>query len=110
MFNRIYFGRKEDWDRRKGAGIIVAILRNLLKVVGKEERMPENLELHSTNQFVEIRDSVNPKQWILTLKAKCACPYLGIILATMSSFFFSLCSAIVKQSEDVNPIELASFR
>lgn len=69
--------------------------------------MPENLELH---QFVEIRDSVNPKQWILTLKAKCACPYLGIVLATMSSFFFSLCSAIVKQSEDVNPIELASFR
>lgn len=39
-----------------------------------------------------------------------ACPFLGILLATLSSFFFSLCSVIVKELVDINPIELASFR
>lgn len=36
--------------------------------------------------------------------------YLGLILATLSSLFFSLCSVIVKSLTDVNAIELAMFR
>lgn len=39
-----------------------------------------------------------------------SCPFLGILLATLSSLFFSLCSVIVKQLVDINPIELATFR
>lgn len=70
--------------------------------------MPENLELH---QFVGgLRPSSTSHRWLETLKAKLACPYLGIILATLSSLFFSLCSVIVKGLVDVNPMELASFR
>lgn len=41
---------------------------------------------------------------------KCSCSYVGILLATLSSLFFSLCSVIVKGLVDVNPIELASYR
>lgn len=37
-------------------------------------------------------------------------PYLGIILATLSALFFSLCSAIVKWMSDVNPMALAAYR
>ncbi|XP_026477779.1 solute carrier family 35 member G1 [Ctenocephalides felis] len=38
------------------------------------------------------------------------CPYLGLILATLSSLFFSLSSVIVKGLVDINPMELAAFR
>lgn len=38
------------------------------------------------------------------------CPFIGIILATVSSFCFSLCSVIVKWLENVHPMELAAFR
>lgn len=37
-------------------------------------------------------------------------PYFGIILATISSLFFSLCSVIVKWMVDVDPMELAVCR
>jgi len=37
-------------------------------------------------------------------------PYLGIVLATVSSLFFSLCSVIVKVLVDVHPMELATCR
>lgn len=37
-------------------------------------------------------------------------PYLGVVLATLSSFFFSLCSLIVKSLDNVNPIQLVMFR
>lgn len=37
-------------------------------------------------------------------------PYLGIILAFISSFFFSICSVIVKWMVSVHPMELAAFR
>lgn len=43
-------------------------------------------------------------------KKRCGCPYLGLILATLSSLFFSLCSVIVKVLIEVNPMELAAFR
>ncbi|XP_014211558.1 solute carrier family 35 member G1-like [Copidosoma floridanum] len=39
-----------------------------------------------------------------------SCPYLGLLLATISSLFFSLCSVIVKSLVDINPMELAAFR
>lgn len=70
--------------------------------------MTENLELH---QFVDgTRTGELSNQWIERLKTRANCPYLGIILATLSSLFFSLCSVIVKGLVDVNPMELASFR
>ncbi|XP_064556424.1 solute carrier family 35 member G1 [Drosophila montana] len=70
--------------------------------------MPENLELH---QFVDgTRPGDISNQWLERLKTRVNCPYLGIILATLSSLFFSLCSVIVKGLVDVNPMELASFR
>lgn len=37
-------------------------------------------------------------------------PYFGVLLATLSSLFFSLCSVIVKGLSEINPIELAMFR
>lgn len=40
----------------------------------------------------------------------CQCPYLGLILATLSSLFFSLCSVIVKWMENVDPNALAAYR
>ncbi|CAD6996292.1 unnamed protein product [Ceratitis capitata] len=70
--------------------------------------MPENLELH---QFVDgIRHSETSHKLLTRFKATLNCPYLGIILATLSSLFFSLCSVIVKGLVDINPMELASFR
>ncbi|XP_053947798.1 solute carrier family 35 member G1 [Anastrepha obliqua] len=70
--------------------------------------MPENLELH---QFVDgFRHGETSHRLLTRLKATFNCPYLGIILATLSSLFFSLCSVIVKGLVDVNPMELASFR
>lgn len=70
--------------------------------------MPENFELH---QFVDgFRNIETSKRWISRIKSRLNCPYLGIILATLSSLFFSLCSVIVKGLVDINPMELASFR
>ncbi|KAF4531657.1 hypothetical protein B566_EDAN018104 [Ephemera danica] len=40
----------------------------------------------------------------------CCVPYLGIVLATVSSLFFSLCSVIVKMLVNVHPMELATCR
>lgn len=37
-------------------------------------------------------------------------PYMGILLATISSFFFSMCSVIVKWMVNVDPMELAACR
>jgi drug/metabolite transporter (DMT)-like permease len=37
-------------------------------------------------------------------------PYMGIVLATISSLFFSLCSVIVKWMVNVHPMELAACR
>lgn len=72
--------------------------------------MPEILELH---QLVESEDGTHrnrrPKAFFLISNCY-SCPFLGILLATLSSFFFSLCSVIVKELVDINPIELASFR
>ena len=70
--------------------------------------MPEHLELR---QFVDNLSQTNsPNHWLTKFKCATTCPYLGILLATLSSLFFSLCSVIVKGLVDVNPMELASFR
>lgn len=70
--------------------------------------MSENFELQ---QFVDgFHQREVPQLWLDRMIAKINCPYLGIILATLSSLFFSLCSVIVKGLVDVNPMELASFR
>lgn len=64
----------------------------------------EHLELRQLvggSTYAEYR-----KRWLRS----CSCSYLGIMLATLSSLFFSLCSVIVKGMVDVNPIELASYR
>lgn len=68
--------------------------------------MPENLELQ---QLVDDDYEDEPK--IRQPKSKrCGCPYLGLILATLSSLFFSLCSVIVKWMVDVDPMALAAYR
>ncbi|XP_049942187.1 solute carrier family 35 member G1 [Schistocerca serialis cubense] len=38
------------------------------------------------------------------------CPYLGLVLATLSSLLFSLCSVIVKWLVEVHPMQLAACR
>lgn len=63
--------------------------------------MPENVELN--NLTVRVADG---KSGLFSSKPV----YLGILLATLSSLFFSLCSVIVKGMKDMNPIELAIFR
>lgn len=69
-------------------------------------KMPENLEIQ---QLVE--DEYEDDTKIHRPNSKnCKCPYLGLILATLSSLFFSLCSVIVKWMTDVNPMALAAYR
>ncbi|KAH8278629.1 hypothetical protein KR018_006313 [Drosophila ironensis] len=72
--------------------------------------MPENLELQQFQAGVPPPDPA--PRWLEGLQRRLGanCPYLGILLATLSSLFFSLCSVIVKGLVDVNPMELASFR
>ncbi|GAB0099227.1 solute carrier family 35 member G1 [Sergentomyia squamirostris] len=69
--------------------------------------MPEHLELQ---QLVDGGGSLRQSRRRLMSIFRCSCPYLGILLATLSSLFFSLCSVIVKGLVEVNPMELASFR
>lgn len=68
--------------------------------------MPDNLELE---QLVEEENEEELKIHQPKLKY-CKCPYLGLILATLSSLFFSLCSVIVKWMVDVDPMALAAYR
>ncbi|KFB43565.1 AGAP001214-PA-like protein [Anopheles sinensis] len=68
--------------------------------------MPEHLELQQlVDGVIQGTTRHHSLSWL-----RCSCPYIGIILATVSSFFFSLCSVIVKGLVDINPIELATFR
>lgn len=54
--------------------------------------------------------SYEPLQWRRLLRRCSQCSSLGILLATLSSLFFSLSSVIVKGLVDVHPVELASYR
>lgn len=70
--------------------------------------MPEHLELQ---HLVDGDSDCEPINHPSSSVSRCrACPYLGLMLAALSSLFFSLCSVIVKGLVDVNPMELAAFR
>lgn len=66
--------------------------------------MPEHVELQHLVDGCEEIQTYNPKPQC------CKCPYLGLILATLSSLFFSLCSVIVKMMTEVDPMALAAYR
>lgn len=71
--------------------------------------MSEQVELqHLVDADVE-NNTANSKKIFPILLCK-SCPYLGLVLATLSSLFFSLCSVIVKSLVEVNPTEMAIFR
>ncbi|XP_043270273.1 solute carrier family 35 member G1 [Venturia canescens] len=72
--------------------------------------MSEHLEMqHLVDCEVEYENSSSYRLTRKTSKCR-SCPYLGLVLATLSSLFFSLCSVIVKGLVEVNPMELAAFR
>lgn len=50
------------------------------------QHLVDDDEFQSTSQYSKLHKKVYKK----------SCPYLGLILATLSSLFFSLCSVIVK--------------
>lgn len=66
----------------------------------------ERLEL----QHLVYLNEDNGKDLLSKFVAKFSCPFLGLFLATLSSFFFSLCSVIVKWLQNVHPMQLAAFR
>ncbi|KAJ6636567.1 Solute carrier family 35 member G1 [Pseudolycoriella hygida] len=66
--------------------------------------MPEHLEL----QQLVLNDTTS--QNYRRILRGWTCPYIGLIFATISSLFFSLCSVIVKHCVTINPVQLASFR
>lgn len=71
--------------------------------------MSEHMELqHLMDIGSAPHDKSNIFKWLQSKAG--TCPYLGILLATLSSLFFSMCSVIVKQLVDINPMELAMFR
>lgn len=57
--------------------------------------MPEHVELqHLVDGDLECQNAARKNDFSVS---KCkSCPYLGLVLATLSSLFFSLCSVIVK--------------
>lgn len=76
--------------------------------------MPEHLELQ---QLVDISGgsgdeshSIAPNLHENKRPLLRRCPYLGLLLATLSSLFFSLSSVIVKSLVNIDPMELATFR
>lgn len=80
--------------------------------------MGENVELQQlVDEEIEeeiVQFQLQPHHYIKEdrgYKLRCfKCPYLGLILAILSSLFFSLCSVIVKWMRDVDPIALAAYR
>lgn len=72
--------------------------------------MPEAVEMEQLVVQNSMEDSRCRYGNQSHVKFKYHCPYLGLLLATISSLFFSLCSAIVKWMVDVDPMELATCR
>lgn len=72
--------------------------------------MTELLELHQLVDSEADAHHIRRSKTYEFVQSCYSCPFLGILLATLSSLFFSLCSVIVKELVDINPIELASFR
>lgn len=71
--------------------------------------MPEHLELQHLVDGEVDDESLSRGRGSSVSRCR-SCPYLGLMLAALSSLFFSLCSVIVKGLVDVNPMELAAFR
>ncbi|XP_046739680.1 solute carrier family 35 member G1 [Diprion similis] len=71
--------------------------------------MPEHLELQHLVDGDSDCEAMNRRRNFSVSRCR-SCPYLGLMLAALSSLFFSLCSVIVKGLVDVNPMELAAFR
>ncbi|CAG9104166.1 hypothetical protein JYU34_012115 [Plutella xylostella] len=73
--------------------------------------MPEHLELqHLVDMSAGSGDETIPNLLENKRPLLKRCPYLGLILATLSSLFFSLCSVIVKSLVNIDPMQLAMFR
>ncbi|XP_011698104.1 PREDICTED: solute carrier family 35 member G1 [Wasmannia auropunctata] len=71
--------------------------------------MSEHVELqHLVDVDVENNTTNHKKKF--SIKLCKSCPYMGLVLATLSSLFFSLCSVIVKSLVEINPTEMAIFR
>lgn len=71
--------------------------------------MSEHVELQHLVEVDVENNTTNHKKKFSILLYK-SCPYMGLVLATLSSLFFSLCSVIVKSLREVNPAEMAIFR
>lgn len=71
--------------------------------------MSEHVELQHLVDADMENNTTNPKRKFSILLCK-SCPYMGLVLATLSSLFFSLCSVIVKSLVEINPTEMAIFR
>lgn len=82
-----------------------------INFVLKSFAMPEHVELQ---QLVDMSVGSGDESIPNLLENKRPlikrCPYLGLILATLSSLFFSLCSVIVKSLVNIDPMQLAMFR
>ncbi|CAK1541506.1 unnamed protein product [Leptosia nina] len=72
--------------------------------------MPEHLELQHLVELSVGSDETLPNLLENKRPLVKRCPYLGLLLATLSSLFFSLCSVIVKSLVNIHPIQLAMFR
>ena len=75
--------------------------------------MVEGLELKQLVPSTEPESEIEFEQPSTKIEEETICerwPYVGIILATISSLFFSLCSVIVKWMVHVDPMELAVCR
>lgn len=66
--------------------------------------MPEQVELENlVDDEIECQTVYRPLINNNQSSSNCkSCPYLGLLLATLSSLFFSLCSVIVKSLVDVS--------
>ncbi|GFG35862.1 hypothetical protein Cfor_07270 [Coptotermes formosanus] len=76
--------------------------------------MPEQLELQQlvetgSSRHGDVERGAGGRAVMAASRCR-PCPYLGLLLATLSSLFFSLCSVIVKWLVDVHPMELAACR
>lgn len=70
----------------------------------------EHLEMQHLVEEEESRDDDSSDTNLSALPQCRPYPYLGLVLATISSLFFSLCSVIVKWMVNVHPMELAACR
>lgn len=71
--------------------------------------MSEHVEMQHLVDVDMENNTTNHDKKFSNLLCK-SCPYMGLVLATLSSLFFSLCSVIVKSLVEINPTELAIFR